>query len=121
MTMNGVLRESGISGAINTDVSISGTYNTTNDKVLSGFMSESGISGSLNSKKNLNGSIGAARNVYVKEIEFNNRYEFPSMGKADMLYVAKNEHKLYIFNSDTLNYEVVGSDYTEIEIIQGTL
>lgn len=67
------------------------------------------------------GNVDKAENIYVKEIEFNNRYEFPSIGKQNMVYVAKDEHKMYIFNTATLAYEVVGSNYNEIEIIQGIL
>ena len=67
------------------------------------------------------GNVDKAENIYVKEIEFNNRYEFPSIGKENIIYVAKDEYKMYIFNTETLAYEVVGSNYNEIEIIQGTL
>ncbi len=67
------------------------------------------------------GNVDKAENIYVKEIEFNNRYEFPSIGKENMIYVARDEHKVYIFNTATIAYEVVGSNYNEIEIIQGTL
>lgn len=67
------------------------------------------------------GNVDKAENIYVKEIEFKNRYEFPSIGKENIIYVAKDEHKMYIFNTATLAYEVVGSNYNEIEIIQGTL
>ena len=79
------------------------------------------ISGSVNSSQDISGNVDKAENIYVKEIEFNNRYEFPSIGKENMIYVAKDEHKMYIFNTATLAYEVVGSNYNEIEIIQGTL
>lgn len=71
--------------------------------------------------KSIIGNVNKAENIYVKEIEFNNRYEFPSIGKENMIYVARDEHKMYIFNTATLAYEVVGSNYNEIEIIQGTL
>lgn len=67
------------------------------------------------------GNVDKAENIYVKEIEFNNRYEFPSIGKENIIYVARDEHKMYIFNTATIAYEVVGSNYNEIEIIQGTL
>lgn len=88
---------------------------------LSGNISAANMSGSLNTNTGMSGSLNMAKNIYVKEIEFNNRFEFPSVGKDNMLYVAKDEHKVYIFNSTTLNYEIVGSDYTEIEVIQGII
>lgn len=91
--------------------------------IISGKVSAGGysVSGGINDSQNISGNVDKAENIYVKEIEFNNRYEFPSIGKENMIYVARDEHKMYIFNTATLAYEVVGSNYNEIEIIQGTL
>ena len=91
--------------------------------IISGKVSVGGnsVSGNVNGSQDVGGNVDKAENIYVKEIEFNNRYEFPSIGKENMIYVAKDEHKMYIFNTATLAYEVVGSNYNEIEIIQGTL
>lgn len=91
--------------------------------IISGKVSAGGysVSGGISDSQNISGNVDKAENIYVKEIEFNNRYEFPSIGKENMVYVAKDEHKIYIFNTATLAYEVVGSNYNEIEIIQGTL
>ena len=91
--------------------------------IISGKVSAGGysVSGGINDSQNISGNVDKAENIYVKEIEFNNRYEFPSIGKENMIYVARDEHKMYIFNTETLTYEVVGSNYNEIEIIQGTL
>lgn len=79
------------------------------------------VSGNVGVNGNVNGGVDKADNIYIKEVTFNNRYEFPSFGKENMIYVATDEHKSYIFNPTTLNYEVIGADYSEIEIIQGTL
>ena len=91
--------------------------------IISGKVTAGGysVSGGINDNQNISGNVDKAENIYVKEIEFNNRYEFPSIGKENMIYVARDEHKMYIFNTATLAYEVVGSNYNEIEIIQGTL
>ena len=91
--------------------------------IISGKVSAGGysVSGGINDSQNISGNVDKAENIYVKEIEFNNRYEFPSIGKENMIYVARDAHKMYIFNTETLAYEVVGSNYNEIEIIQGTL
>ena len=91
--------------------------------IISGKVSvgSNSVSGSVNSSQDISGNVDKAENIYVKEIEFNNRREFPSIGKENMVYVAKDENKMYIFNPSTLVYEVVGSNYNEIEIIQGTL
>lgn len=79
------------------------------------------VYGSIQNKEILKGNVSKAETVYVKELHFSSRFCFPSIGKENMIYVAKDEHKMYIFNTETLAYEVVGSNYNEIEIIQGTL
>ena len=91
--------------------------------IISGKVSVGGysVSGGISDSQNISGNVDKAENIYVKEIEFNNRYEFPSIGKPNIIYVAKDEHKIYMFNANTLTYEVIGSDYNEIEIIQGKL
>ena len=88
---------------------------------LSGNISAATMSGSLNPDTGMSGSLNMAERVYEKEVEFDNRFEFPSIGNDNMLYVAKDEHKIYIFDTNNLNYVVVGSDYSEIEMIQGIL
>ena len=67
------------------------------------------------------GNVDKAENIYVKEIEFKNRYEFPSIGKENMIYVARDENKTYRFDEESLTYYCIGSDYNEIEVIQGIL
>ena len=88
---------------------------------LSGNISAAKMSGSLNGQTGMSGNLQMADRVYVKEVEFNNRFEFPSIGNDNMVYVAKDEHEIYIFDANNLNYVVVGSDYAEIKIIQGIL
>ena len=88
---------------------------------LSGNISAASVSGSLNADTGMSGDLKMAERVYEKEVEFDNRFEFPSIGNDNMLYVAKDEHKIYIFDTNNLNYVVVGSDYSEIEMIQGIL
>ena len=91
------------------------------EKNLQGQISAVGMSGSLNAGTPMSGALSMAKSVYVKKVEFDNRFEFPSIGKDNMLYVAKDEHKIYIFDTNNLNYVVVGSDYAEIKMIQGIL
>lgn len=91
--------------------------------VVNGSVSSVGkrISGNIGNNGTVNGDIQKAENIYVKETEFNNRYEFPSIGKPNIIYVAKDENKTYRFNEDSLTYYCIGSDYNEIEVIQGIL
>ena len=77
------------------------------------------ISGKIGGLGSVSGQIGKAQSVYVRELEFKNRFEFPSIGKVDMLYIALDEHKTYILDIQTPHYVCVGADYREIEVIQG--
>ena len=77
------------------------------------------ITGNINGLGSVSGQIGKAQSVYVRELEFKNRFEFPSIGKVDMLYIALDEKAVYIFDGEKNVYHCVGRDYKEIEIIQG--
>ncbi len=91
--------------------------------IISGKVSVGGysVSGGISDNQNISGNVDKAENIYVKEIEFNNRYEFPSIGKENMIYVARDENKTYRFDEESLTYYCIGSDYNEIEVIQGIL
>lgn len=91
--------------------------------IINGNVSSVGkrISGTINSNGYVEGSVEKAENIYVKETEFNNRYEFPSIGKPNIIYVAKDENKTYRFDEESLTYYCIGADYNEIEAIQGIL
>lgn len=91
--------------------------------VVNGKVSAIGkcVSGSIGGSGDITGNVEKADNIYVKETEFNNRYEFPSIGKPNIIYVAKDENKTYRFDEESLTYYCIGSDYNEIEVIQGIL
>lgn len=51
-------------------------------------------------------------------------YDFPSIGREDVIYKAESEKLLYQWNSTDLKYEVVGKaegsgDLADIEVING--
>lgn len=77
------------------------------------------ITGNINGLGSISGQIGKAQSVYVRELVFKNRFEFPNIGKADMLYIALDEKAVYIFDGEKNIYRCVGRNYEEIEIIQG--
>lgn len=77
------------------------------------------ITGNINGAGSVSGQIGKAQSVYVRELEFKNRFEFPSIGKSDMIYVATDEHAAYIFDGEQNVYICIGRDYKEITVIQG--
>ena len=91
--------------------------------IISGKVSVGGysVSGGISDGQNISGNVDKAENIYVKEIEFNNRYEFPSIGKENMIYVAKDEKASYIFDTVQNVYHCIGRDYNEITAIQCSL
>ena len=88
--------------------------------VVNGSVSSVGkrISGSINNLISVEGCVEKAENIYVRETEFNNRYEFPSIGKPNMIYVATDEKASYIFDTTQNIYYCIGRDYNEIDSIK---
>lgn len=61
---------------------------------------------------------------YIGEEEVFNastHYDFPSIGRANTIYKAETEQKIYQWNSTSLKYEILssGSDFIEVELIHG--
>nr|DAZ34069.1 MAG TPA: hypothetical protein [Caudoviricetes sp.] len=46
--------------------------------------------------------------------------QFPTIGSPECLYVDTTANKIYRWDDANLKYFTVGSDYNEIEIIDGT-
>lgn len=46
-------------------------------------------------------------------------YDFPNVGDENCIYIAIDENKTYHFDSNQNHYVVVGSDYNDIDIIDG--
>ena len=76
------------------------------------------ISGNIVQKSGLSGKIEKPDSIYVKEVEFKSRLEFPNIGAENMLYIATDEHSAYIFDTEENVYRCVGRDYNEIDAIQ---
>lgn len=57
--------------------------------------------------------------VKLKPQQYGSRYAFPNIGNPTILYVDILENKTYRWDSTTNNYECIGSDYTQIKIING--
>ncbi len=54
------------------------------------------------------------------ELHFANDYlEFPAVGEDAHLYVDLGSNKIYVYSEELLRYVVVGSDYNEIQVING--
>ena len=62
-----------------------------------------------------------ASTIEVKLINHNyaSRFEFPNTGTEAVLYIDTADNKTYRWSAGELKYYCVGSDYNEIEIING--
>lgn len=54
-------------------------------------------------------------------LEYNNYSEFPNSGEKNALYLAKDERCIYCYDTETKKYILVGTDYNEIDIIDGAV
>lgn len=60
----------------------------------------------------INGTLyGGKKEVYM----FNSIYEFPIIGKDDVLYIDESDNRTYRWSDHS--YKCVGSDWREIELI----
>jgi len=59
-------------------------------------------------------------NIYeFKHVELQNKYELQNIGKEKTLYIILSESSLYIWSVLELSYHKVGSDWNDIETIDG--
>lgn len=59
------------------------------------------------------------KDLGISEIIFDYSNQLPDIGDSKCLYIATKENKIYIWNEDKKEYNIVGSDYNEIDIIDG--
>ena len=57
-------------------------------------------------------------------VNANTHYDFPSIGKENVIYKAESERLLYQWNTTDLKYEIVGEveisgDFSAVEVIHG--
>ena len=76
------------------------------------------INGSIHNKDNLKGNVSKAETLYIKELYFENRFNFPNIGKPNIIYIATNEKAVYYFDTTQNVYYCIGRDYNEITAIQ---
>lgn len=89
------------------------------DKISFNIKKSNTISPSINSKGNIRADLRNPDKVYVKELFFSNRFEFPAVGEGDKLYIARDEHMSYYFDEDSMTYVAVGLQLEDIEIVNG--
>lgn len=49
----------------------------------------------------------------------NSKYELPSIGDANYIYITKDEYAMYLWDSLSVTYQVLGFSSSEIETITG--
>lgn len=103
---------------------------------LSGTLSQANtLSGTLSKAASLSGALNLGFNpnkYYTKEeidemlqsiseeiVSAATYLEFPVVGRADTIYVDTTHNKVYRWDDDSLKYFCVGSDYSEIGVIDG--
>lgn len=89
------------------------------DKISFNIKKSNAISPSINSKGNIRADLRNPDKVYVKELFFSNRFEFPAIGDGDKLYIARDEHMSYYFDEDSMMYVAVGLQLEDIKIVNG--
>ena len=88
--------------------------------VINGNVSSVGkrISGTINGNGYVEGNVEKAENIFVKELYFENRYNFPNIGKDNIIYIATDEKASYIFDITQNIYHCIGREYNEISAIK---
>ena len=61
--------------------------------------------------------ISSSSNLIVQQ--YDSLYKFPNVGKESVLYIDKETNRSYRWDDTNLKYYFVGSDYEEIEVIDG--
>lgn len=89
------------------------------DKISFNIKKSNTVSPSINSKGNIRADLRNPDKVYVKELFFSNRFEFPAVGEGDKLYIARDEHMSYYFDEESMMYVAVGLQLEDIEIVNG--
>lgn len=64
------------------------------------IVSIGGMGGSLRDTGRVSGIVGRANTVYVRELEFSARADFPAAGDSQNLYIATDEDSVYRWDSD---------------------
>lgn len=90
------------------------------------------ITGSISSEESMEGELSPGIYEYYTRKEsrelfatkdvvstYVTHYEFPNRGKEATLYIATEENKVYRWNPDTASYFCIGSDYSDIKMIDG--
>lgn len=87
------------------------------------------VSPSINLKASV-GLVAASENLLAETrqlieefgfqvIQTSTMHEFPNIGKENCVYIDQTNNKTYRWNALDLKYYCIGSDYTQIETVNG--
>ena len=77
------------------------------------------ITGQLSGQQQIGGSLNVGMLAVKTVYQYNTKFDFPTLGDVNTLYIAKSENAAFRWNDTDLHYYCVGRDYTEIELISG--
>lgn len=78
---------------------------------VNGSLAEKGhINATISGRGHISGNIGKAQTVYVRELEFDTRFNFPNIGDEKTLYIATDENRLYRWFSEESRYVPLNGD-----------
>lgn len=92
------------------------------DELIGVLNAEAQLTGNISNEFQLTGQISnAIVTQFVSDciLEFNTYLVFPNIGVTHTIYVDLNANKLYRWDENNLTYYIVGSDYNDIDIING--
>lgn len=68
----------------------------------------------------IEGNVISAIYERVEQLRFANKADFPLIGKEDILYIAKDEKEMYLWDSSVNSYSIISnSSNIDIDIING--
>ena len=78
------------------------------------------ISGRISGAQKINAKLDVGVVAGVQSVfQFNSKFDFPTLGAVNALYIAADENAGYRWNNADLHYYCIGRDWQEITIING--
>lgn len=78
------------------------------------------ISGRISGAQKINAKLDVGVVAGVQSVfQFNTKFDFPTLGTVNALYIATSENAAYRWNETDLHYYCIGRDYLELKIISG--
>ena len=107
-----------INGKLGNYVTLSSFQSTIDE--LSGRLDKKQDSLIAGNNIKIEGNVISAIYGNVEQLRFANKADFPLMGREDVLYIAKDEKAIYLWDASTGGYSIISSGSSiDIDIING--